>query len=78
MAKIATKGGVHKSSWSDECLNWELHADLVASKISKLLVAIRGMKQVLLSADMENSIMHLYIPTLLMVFRYGVRQVNRS
>ncbi len=63
----------------DKCLNWKLHADLVASKISKSLVVIRGMKQVLLSADMKkNSIMHLYIPTLLMVLRYGVRQVNRS
>ena len=30
----------------DECLNWKLHADLVASKISKSLVVIRGMKQV--------------------------------
>ncbi len=28
----------------DECLNWKLHADLVASKISKSLVVIRGMK----------------------------------
>ncbi len=32
----------------DERLNWKLHADQVSSKMSKPLVVIRGMRQVLL------------------------------
>ncbi len=39
-------------------LNWKLVADLVASKISHLLIFIRVMKQVLLPTDMKNTIMH--------------------
>ncbi len=44
----------------DECLNWKLHADLVASKICKLLVVIiRGMK-VLLPADIKKLLCTIY------------------
>ncbi len=79
MAKIfVRKGGVKFLGVTiDLYWNWKFHADLGASKISKSLGPIRGMKQVLLPADMKTSVMHLYIPQL-MVLRNAVRQVNRS
>ncbi len=52
----------------DKFLNWKIHADLVASKISKSLVVIRGIKQVLLPADMKNNLYYALIYT---GFTYG-------
>ncbi len=52
----------------DECLNWKLHADQVASKMSKSLVVIRGMRQVLFPDDMKKLHYALIYPH----FTYGI------
>ncbi len=72
--KNARRGGIHKIPWYDY---WKLHADLVSSKC-KLLIDIRGMKQVLLPKMLRANYYALIDLILLIVLRCGVTRANRS